>query len=254
MIISHKHRFIFAHNPKAAGTSIRTALSSFHDDTRSFWHQGWLPTEERIIDLAHLTADLWTPLVERSYTSFGFVRDPYSRFKSGLSEVMRRHGQEFGTDPVEFVMERMTPANIRWDWRFVHLCPQHYFFYIGNKSRIDKICRIERIHADWGAVNSLLGLRIELPHERKVAEPGLYDGLLENGEVLERVNSLYLRDFQLFGYEMTGGIEVKHYSDRVVAIHDPSRIAFFSDEELEHIQFTAGEKVALRKRNAFNNS
>ncbi len=249
MIISHKHKWVFIHNPKVAGTSVRTVLKPYHDDEREFWHQGWFPNEDRVVDLAHLTADIWHPIVSPSYTSFGFIRHPYDRFVSGLTEVMRRHCADFndGQDLKKFVVEQMTPANLRWDWRFIHLCPQHFFFFRGNKRVVDHIGRMESLEEDWAAVNTLLGMKLEIPHER-IGNYGKLHTLLEDKEVIARINSLYLRDFQLFNYRMQGTVEVASHSDRVATIHDSSRFAFFSHEELELIKFTDGERVSLRKR------
>lgn len=246
MIISHKHKWIFIHNPKVAGTSVRIALTSYHDDAREFWHQGWFPAEDRVIDLAHLTADIWHPILEPSYTSFGFVRHPYDRFVSGLTEVMRRHQDDFTQDLKRFVMEQMTPANLRWDWRFIHLCPQHYFFFRGNKRVVDHVGKMENLTQDWGAICSLIGLNIRLPHARIGALP--QHALLEDLEVRRRINTLYLRDFRLFGYDMLGSLESNSHSERIAAIHDSSRFTFFSPEDLERINFTEGERISLRKR------
>jgi hypothetical protein len=246
VIISHKHKWVFVHNPKVAGTSVRSALAPYHDDSREFWHQGWFPPEDRVIDLAHMTADIWHPIVDPRYTSFGFVRHPYARFVSGLTEVMRRHCKDFAPDLRRFVMEQMTPANLRWDWRFIHLCPQHNFFFRGSKRVVDHVGRMENLAQDWAAITSLLGLNINLPHERVGAIP--QHTLLEDPEVLNRINSLYLRDFQLFGYRMLGTVEASSHSERIAAIHDNSRFTFFTQTDLDQIQFTEGERISLRRR------
>ena len=246
VIISHKHKWVFVHNPKVAGTSVRKALAPYHDDEREFWHQGWFAPEDRVVDLAHLTADIWHPIVNSGYTSFGFVRHPYDRFVSGLNEVMRRHCKDFVPDLKRFVMEQMTPANLRWDWRFIHLCPQHHFFFRGNKRVVDHVGRMENLDRDWNAVTSLIGLNIQLPHERVGALP--QHRLLEDSEVLDRVNSLYLRDFRLFGYQMQGSVDASTHSERIAAIHDSSRFTFFTAIELDAIKFTDGERISLRKR------
>jgi hypothetical protein len=255
MIISNKHKFVFIHNPKVAGTSIRSALSHLHDDERTFWHQSWLQSESRVIDSAHMTADLWEPRVNPEYTVFGFVRHPMNRLISGLHEFRRRHGAEFDLTTTEkvksFVMNVMTPANLRWDWRFIHLCPQHYFFYLGNKSLADKIGKYEDLTNSWASVCSLIGLPITLPHDRQ-ANPSTvheFDEALSAPEVYERINSLYLRDFLLFDYPVLGNIDVATHSQRIAAIHDPSRYSHLAFDQMNAIQFPEGELKALyRKR------
>lgn len=254
MIISHKHKFVFVHNPKVAGTSIRKAFANLHDDDQTFWHQGWSESESRVIDLAHLTADTWPALVPETYTVFGFVREPYARFLSGLREVMRRHsGELFGTSRpsfsvvLDFVLSSaLSPANIRYDWRYIHLCPQHHFFYVGAKCKADKVCAVENLEREWTGLQSLLGLQVDLPHERRSSSDDLLDALLTHPQVVGKINSLYLRDFQLFGYNMHGTVPTNLYSERIAVIHDPARKAHMMSRDISHIPFTDGELRSLR--------
>ena len=253
MIISNKHKFVFVHNPKVAGTSIRSALDHLHDDVATFWHQAWLESESRVVDRAHLTADLWAPITNPAYTSFGFVRDPYARLVSGLKEFRRRHGEEFDlttSGSVKyFIMTHMTPANLRWDWRFIHLCPQHYFFYIGNKCVVDKIGKYDELGRSWASICSLLGLQLQLPHERvSAAIDTEYEIALQDPIILARVNSLYLRDSLLFGYDVRGDIETGTHSQRVSAIHDPTVFSYLTREQMDSIDFPAGERKALNQK------
>lgn len=53
MIISHRHRFVFFHNPKAGGTSVRAALEQFNDIGFGLWGVDEEQTNVRI-DRAHL--------------------------------------------------------------------------------------------------------------------------------------------------------------------------------------------------------
>jgi hypothetical protein len=252
MIISRNHGFAFIHNPKAAGTAVRKALEPFHDVSVEFWHQGWYEKQSRIIDLAHPTTDIWTAIPElEGLTTFGFVRDPYDRFESSIKEFERRHSKELGRMTKDRVLELLTPANIRYDWRFIHFCPQHFFFYLGNKCMVDKICRLENFDADWMSVNALIGNKFpsQVAKARVSHEDPDFD-LLDYEDVLQHVNRLYLRDFLLFGYKMDGGLDVSHHSSRVEVIHDPAYAAFYRGSEESHVSFTEGELKSFKKSRA----
>lgn len=93
MIISHQHRFVFLHNPKAAGTSVREALARLDSYEGRFW--GVRYTRAGLVDLAHMPAATLVSLypellpVLRDYTVFAFTRAPVPRFVSAFNEQLR---------------------------------------------------------------------------------------------------------------------------------------------------------------------
>lgn len=240
MIISKKHGFAFIHNPKACGTSVRNALSKYHDHPINFWHQGWLKSDGRVVDLAHLAAVDWLQYVPKGTRTFGFVRDPYTRFKSAMAEFQRRHGAEFS---VVQTLNALNPASIRWDWRFIHFCPQHYFFYFDGVRVVDSIFRMENIHNDWEPLTASLGIESTLPKSR--VSPESEFEVTDN--IRRLVEHLYYRDFimlnQLFGSPVVSTPTPFHYSQRVEAIHTPELRARLTNTD--GIPFTSGELVAL---------
>lgn len=244
MIISHKNKWAFIHNPKACGTSIRNLLNQYHDDSVQYWHQGWDSTEQRVVDMAHLQTSYWyaDTMVPDDYTTFGFVRDPYTRFLSARNETRRRHPQLFGSE-ADF-LKMLTPANIRYDWRFIHFCPQHSFFFVGQKRVVDFVGKFETIDKDWKSILAILGQRMpsdvakELPHLRP--SPATAQGLTQ--EEIQLVNDLYYRDFLLFGYDMNGELSSDTYASRMEIIHDPAK---FGTVDLGRIQFSLNEQKAL---------
>ena len=88
MIISDKRKFVFIHNPKTAGTSLRRALVKYHDREVSYWHHLEDIFLDRVIDKAHITMRDFVHMPDYSsideYFSFGFVRNPYDRFYSAF--------------------------------------------------------------------------------------------------------------------------------------------------------------------------
>src|SRR5215813_14048351 len=86
-MISHKHKFIFVHIPKTAGTSIEEAL---RDETCQLLRNEWDHTRAPHAPLNHLTlrelADchILTPAQLKSYFKFCFVRNPWDRLVSEI--------------------------------------------------------------------------------------------------------------------------------------------------------------------------
>ncbi len=95
MIVSKAHRFIFFHNPKAGGTSVRAAIERFNDGP-SFW--GIREIRGRPVDLAHQTTadfaanfpDFWAEI--RDFEKHCLIRQPLARFHSSVREYWRNFG------------------------------------------------------------------------------------------------------------------------------------------------------------------
>ena len=93
MIISPKHRFVFVHIPKCAGTSVRTQLLKSDPGAIELGKPGTHPELGRI-DYGHIPLDQlrqhfpdhYRNLID--YTSFAVVRDPLERFGSALRQVL----------------------------------------------------------------------------------------------------------------------------------------------------------------------
>ena len=89
-MISHKHKFIFIHIPKTAGTSIEQAL---RDETCQLLPGEWAAGRGLHAPLNHLTLQelvdygILTPAQLKSYFKFCFVRNPWDRL---ISEIFCR--------------------------------------------------------------------------------------------------------------------------------------------------------------------
>ena len=70
MIVSHRHRLVFTHIPKNAGTSIRSWLTTHIEDAKS--HD----------DQKHMTPHHVYTRHRQGYTQFAVVRNPYDRLLS----------------------------------------------------------------------------------------------------------------------------------------------------------------------------
>ena len=216
MLVSDRKRFIFLHNPKAAGSSIRSALARYDDRDNFYWHHEDNIKLSRVVDKAHITLDDFSvypdaPLLD-DYFVFGFVRNPYARVYSAFLERNSQLGINGEIDFNQFVRDELNEINIRFDWKFVHFCPQFHFFYRGGKCRADFIGRLESLGRDFPRVINLANLDpdVDLPYlNRRTTDGSHGKGLTDVSEYLEKydptalavVNRLYDRDFVYFGYD-----------------------------------------------------
>lgn len=216
MLISREHGFAFIHNPKVAGTSIRSALEQYHDYPITFWHQGRYG--RRVHDLAHIPArDLQKSehraLTEEGLYTFGFVRHPVNRFWSALHEFRRQHADwAVAKLPAEdLICNVLTQDTMVSDWRFVHLCPQWRFFPISDEKlsvhEAVKVFHYESFHEGWAEVTRNLNSRssaipASIPlnnarHREKAAVEPL------TTRTWNKLLDLYELDFAFFGYVQT---------------------------------------------------
>src|SRR5688500_1347984 len=90
MIISERRGFIFLHNPKCAGTTVRTALSRFDTTGNFFW--GLDQWRGHKLDKAHLPVFVTKSKYPEYFSLFAqffvfmFVRHPYQRVISAFNE------------------------------------------------------------------------------------------------------------------------------------------------------------------------
>lgn len=265
MIISEKFGFTFIHNPKVAGTTVRAAIEGYHDHHTSFWHQRYETKLGRTVDMAHIPYDDLDDSIKRLMSqtfNFGFVRHPVSRFFSAWAEFKRQHPDMRGAsmDVNDFIEFYLTQANVRYDWRFVHFTPQHYFFYSGNKRIADFVGQHERFKEDWTAVQALTGIVSGPLNNMRHREVPEFPVLTAHSRAL--LQNLYQRDFLLFGYNKPftelvnkeGVPVIDTHWQRVELIHNPMNnrdvvSTMTAGEKMAHLQNTVDY---LKKRTGWN--
>jgi hypothetical protein len=93
MIISPKHKFVFVHIPKCAGTSVRTQLVKCDESHIALGKTGVHPVLGKI-DYGHIPLAQLREYFPETYaylgdfTSYAVVRDPLDRFGSALRQIM----------------------------------------------------------------------------------------------------------------------------------------------------------------------
>ncbi|RLA53811.1 MAG: hypothetical protein DRR42_03660 [Gammaproteobacteria bacterium] len=216
MLVSDRKKFMFVHNPKAAGSSIRNALSQYDDRDNFYWDHEDNTKLGRVLDKAHITLDDLSVYTDSSlladYFVFGFVRNPYERVYSAFQEKNSQWDITDDTNFNTFIQTKLNEITIRFDWNFIHFCPQHYFFYQGGKCKADFIGRLENLRRDYARAINLakLDADTDLPYlNRRSAglsnseETPVLSTYLDKYDPtsLSIVNRLYDRDFVYFGYD-----------------------------------------------------
>jgi hypothetical protein len=251
VIISHEHKFVFVHNPKVAGTAIHQALEQFHDDPIQFWHQRFFRELDRVVDAAHLTLHdlkLVRPQVfDGSYRFLTVVRDPYTRFVSAIAEHCRQHQtkvhSEFYPEVFKSWLDNLDETNLRFNWKYIHLCPQHYFTpQVENDYHW--VCAKNELKQNWRHIVAFLFREersdIQLPTARVRADdsPLNLDYVLKYNEGL--IERIYHQDFVQFDFDpKTCSREPRGHYERVNGIHSP-----YLEYPSSNI-CTLGERIAL---------
>ncbi len=211
-MISHKHKCIFLHIPKAAGTSIERFLRSTDPD---------IP--EKVLRKRGFSRFLNDHL---DYYIFSFVRNPYDRFVSAWKWGELKFSKEGDLPfykksraiPFEEYVLLTTDLDYRsnhielWsEYDEYHTLPQFEFFpnlngghYFTDKINSDFICdfigRFENINEDFNKVCLNIGVKeLKLPHaynSKTFKQP-----LEWTDELKEKVYNYYKKDFELFNYE-----------------------------------------------------
>lgn len=222
MIVSDEEEFIFIHNPKCAGTTVRDSLKVY--DSHDHWFWGQTTINDRGIDKAHMSLNILKshfPEVFKlfeSYFVFGVVRNPYKRIVSSYNELFFKEFElvttgevsfeDYKKDLNKFIMD-ISPSDIKgWKQSHRHFILQKNMFYIGNKCFADLIIKLEELNnasevlknfSQSLSKTSLLWKKKK--NERKTLSIDLSTSNVLYPETIKKVNELYHKDFEIFGYE-----------------------------------------------------
>lgn len=211
MIISHCERFVFVHIPKVAGKTVRKQLAQYADHANRYWGIQAETQLGRGIDKAHVPLIDLKSLYSQDYEYFdkyfvfAFVRNPYDRFYSAFQEHARQRKLPNSVNFNDYVQVNITADNIRYNWKFIHFCPQNYFTHIGYKLQVDFIGCYENLKADLKRLSCLLKLNdnaLDIIQRSSESSLKYYDQ-----KTLNLVNQLYDNDFNYFGYSKLTRIE-----------------------------------------------
>lgn len=209
MLISHTYKFIFIHNYKVAGSSIKTALGPYSDI--SFQQYSWKKKIRATLGLypkvyasdfiGHVKAkDLAEKLPARMYQNyfkFGFVRNPWS-WQSSLYKyalTLKEHHQHE-------LMKSMKSFEQYLDWRInqdFHL-QKEFFYDEQDNCLMDYIGKYETLEEDFNYVcHQTVGTNVSLPHVNK-SENDRYLKFY-TPKAIDMVYEAFKEDIDTFGYE-----------------------------------------------------
>lgn len=211
-MISHKHRCIFIHIPKCAGSSI---FKYFIDDVAVNWKvpnydvlYGWCP--ERNLHLQHATTDqlIETGLISRdvweSYFKFTFVRNPYDRAYSDYLWVQKDRNI-FGSFK-DYILKKGVFKDVLLDnnnknFRGDHCWNQTDFFYSEGDLAVDYVGRFENLKSDFSFIQKKVGINKPFhKHEKKNdSRYGHYSKFYTKSKK-ELVENVYRKDLEKLNY------------------------------------------------------
>lgn len=203
LLISHEYKFIFIHNYKVAGTSIRKALSPYQ--LKSYWlFSNCLYLFPNLRQKTAYSLQKHSDVNEvkkyynlNDYFVFGLVRNPWDWevSKYFYMKQTKKHFQYALTnqfsDFSEYLKWRKTEYRCQLD------------FFSDDKDNIitDYICKVEELDKMKQVFLKKYGLEIDIP----VSNKSKHNSYLKyyNDESKNIISDLYKRDIEHFGYSFS---------------------------------------------------
>jgi hypothetical protein len=206
MIVSHRHRFIFAAVPKTGTHSVRQALREHLgpediEQVGLFVNKRFPYPELAAIRHGHLGLAQVRPHLGEdafaAYFKFGYVRNPFARFVSYCA-FRTRDSDIFVRNP-HAVMEQF----LFLDPPETHILfqPQHTVLADADGRLLaDMVCRVEDMQASYDAACARIGIPSQ-PLERVNGTRHGDHRQYYTPVLRQAVADRYARDLELFGYE-----------------------------------------------------
>jgi hypothetical protein len=191
-----RHRCIFVHIPKCAGTSVIQVLS---DQPVLHWKLSYY----RLV---------FPPEQFTKFFKFTFVRNPWDRLVSGYHYLCDGGSPSSQSDRnwskreiyryanfEDFVLRGLPRFQVR---RWLTFVPQHEFVTLPWRRgpQLDFVGKVENMDQDWGRVAERLGLPPTLPNHNKGKREADYRSYY-TPQSRAMAGRIYAEDIKMFGYE-----------------------------------------------------
>lgn len=218
MLISDTEKFVFIHNPKCAGTSIRTCLRKY--DTTDSLFSGWKMIGNEKIGMSHIPLwklnKLFPEIVSeklKKYFTFMIVRNPYTRFIASFNSAFEQdyitYRETFDIVTYKTVLnefiENVDANKIRaYMYNLRHFVPQTDMIFLDGEWITDTIIKIEEFPNAFDCMrwmNPIIAHRL-MNNLKNLNSRGIsasYDTILTR-KSMDIINEVYKRDFENFRY------------------------------------------------------
>lgn len=206
MIVSHRHRFIFAAIPKTGTHSVRHALRAHlgpddMEQARLFVEKTFPIPELARIGHGHISLAEVRPFLGEEafggYLKFAFVRNPFDRFISYCAFATSREGA-FDRDPKRVMRHFLFTAP---PMQHIIFRPQHLFIAGPDGALLaDVVGKVEEMQASYDAVAARIGIATTPLDHANRSRRGAYRDYYDQ-ETIDGVAKIYARDLDLFGYD-----------------------------------------------------
>lgn len=210
MIVSHRHRFIFAAVPKTGTHSVRQALREQLGDgdveqVGLFVNKRFPWEDLAAIQHGHLSLRQVRPYIGDeafgTYFKFAFVRNPFDRFVSYCA-FMLRGGEVFQQRPRDVMRHFLFEAP-----------PQHHILFQPQASLLvdddgetllaDQVGRVEDMQGSYDAICARIGVASRPLDRVNGTSRGDYRRYYDQA-LIDGVAARYAQDLELFGYTFEG--------------------------------------------------
>lgn len=210
-MISHKHKFVFVHIPKTAGSSIQVTLEKNTDCKKL--KGGFLDSELKTCPFCpppwcemHRPFYLLNEEIKKYY-SFGFVRNPWDLMVSSFHWWLKSKRPNWVRSGMQNLLKEVNFDN------FIRSDMKHFLNQMDHKNYgqmfwlIDKgivgvnfIGRFENLQEDFNTACDKIGIpRHELPHANKSKHKHYTE--YYDDETREIIAKKFAKDIEYFGYE-----------------------------------------------------
>lgn len=210
MVISHSKKFLFVHNYKVGGTSMRRSLRRF--DVKSWlkspFADKWLmltgkapkvfsynyPTHDTAAELkAKLPEDIF-----QDYYKFGFVRNPWD-WQVSLYTFMVKNTKHYQHELIKSMKD--FDEYIHWRIENEVRLQKRFFYDEQGNCLVDYIGKIEELEKGLEHVGKELGVSLKMHHLNASRDNNKYKKFYTQ-KTLDMVTKAYAEDIETFGYEV----------------------------------------------------